>query len=635
MKLTRVSIKNYKSISPEGIEIRFRERFIGLVGKNNAGKSNVLDAISLLFGQKNPRYLQIESSAFNDPASPIDIEAEIEGVDFGAGKSIGLSDKQCHMLTKVDKKGEKVPEHITLRLRVPPGAIGGEEANESEPSATEEPAQEEEKQTFALYLANNHEVKRNEDIRKALVKYLLVPPLRAHSDILSPSAWTPYGRMLRDILAESAEAEDLRQFIRDATNKLRNVLKTEAETLSQSAQTTAYVDSVDFQLTREGDPAELLRNLSLSIQYGGRSEDISDIGTGTQSAVIIGILELCLRHRHRRGIRLFAVEEPELFLHPHAQRHVAMLLRRIADEEGSQVILTTHSPSVLSDLDIIDVVRVDRDTSKATRCSRVPDDFTGLSQAERLLGPEACEMLFADRVVLVEGPSEVELLPRLAPHVKTKAGDRNCDFDRLNVSIFSVGGKTHFSPYVELLESLNIEWRIICDSDALSGSALDGFKKRFGINTSEDIEKQREALLRHGIAVLGHGEIEDYYPHEALAVIAGCLVTDVSKEIERHRIILDMPTSLEIVRAVVMDNTEAITYTKKERLPKLAEVWHSQAVEKIRSGGSVERRRKTSDAVAEWLKRPKPAIAQEVARWIVAHWEVPERLARLIQWAAT
>lgn len=635
MKLTRVSIKNYKSISPEGIEIRFRERFISLVGKNNAGKSNVLDAISLLFGQKNPRYLHIESSAFNDPAFPIEIEVEIDGADYGTGKSLGLSDAQCHMLTKTDKKGEKVPEHITLRLRVPSGANSGEEADEPEPSAAEGSELEEEKQTFSLYLANHHEVKRNEDIRKALVKYLLVPPLRAHSDILSPSAWTPYGRMLRDILADSAEAEDLRQIILDATDKLRNVLKTEAETLSQSAKTTAYVDSVDFQLTREGDPVELLRNLSLSIQYGGRSEDISCIGTGTQSAVIIGILELCLRHRHRRGIRLFAVEEPELFLHPHAQRHVAALLRRIADEEGSQVILTTHSPSVLSNLDILDVVRVDRDTSKATRCSRVPDDFAGLSQAERLLGPEACEMLFADRVVLVEGPSEVELLPRLAPHVnKMRAGDENCDFDRLNVSIFSVGGKTHFTPYVDLLESLNIEWRIICDTDAIRGSALDGFKKRFGINTSEDFERQREALLRHGIAVLERGEIEDYYPPEALAAIAGCLVTDVSKEIECHRIILDMPTSFEIVRAVVVDNIETITATRKERLPKLAEAWHSQAVEKIRSGGSVERRRKTSDAVAEWLKRPKPAIALDVARWIVAHRDVPERLARLIQWAA-
>lgn len=421
--------------------------------------------------------------------------------------------------------------------------------------------------------------------------------------------------------------------IRDTTDRLRNLLKTEAATLSKSAQTTAYVDSVDFRLTKEGDPVELLRNLTLAVQYGGRSEDISVIGTGTQSAVIIGILELCLRHRHRRGVRLFAVEEPELFLHPHAQRHVAALLRRISDEKDGQVIVTTHSPSVLSHLDILDVVRVDRDDSKATRLSRVPQSFGGLDKAERLLRPEACEMLFADRVVLVEGPSEVELLPRLASLVTMSLGSGNCDFDRLNTSVFSVGGKDRFVPYVELLEALKIEWRIICDADALHGSALDGLKRKFGINPNDNFEQQRAALRGCGIAVLRDGEIEDYYPQEALAAISGCLSTDVPREIDSHRVILDKPGSIQIVRTVVVDNADAIGAGPRERLPKLVEAWHSQAISKIRAGGRATEQRKTSEAIAVWLKKPKPAIAQEVARWIAAQSVVPEKLARLIQWA--
>lgn len=54
MRLSRIAIKNYKSIAPAGIEVRFRDRFVALVGKNNAGKSNVLEAVGLLLVPKNP-----------------------------------------------------------------------------------------------------------------------------------------------------------------------------------------------------------------------------------------------------------------------------------------------------------------------------------------------------------------------------------------------------------------------------------------------------------------------------------------------------------------------------------------------------------------------------------------------------
>ena len=108
---------------------------------------------------------------------------------------------------------------------------------------------------------------------------------------------------------------NLRALIDNASQQLRAILKEEAATLTKSAKTTAYVDEIDFQLTKDGNPLELLRNLSLAVSYGSRTEDISLSGTGTQSAVIIGVLELCLRHRTRHGIRLFVVEEPELFLH--------------------------------------------------------------------------------------------------------------------------------------------------------------------------------------------------------------------------------------------------------------------------------------------------------------------------------
>ena len=124
--------------------------------------------------------------------------------------------------------------------------------------------------------------------------------------------------MLRNILADSPRLGELQDIVVQATDALRGILQDEANSLKTVAHCTAYVDDLAFQFTKDGNPIDLLRNLSIAVSYGGRTEDLGLSGTGTQSAVIIGVLELCLRYRAKTALRLFAVEEPELFLHPHA-----------------------------------------------------------------------------------------------------------------------------------------------------------------------------------------------------------------------------------------------------------------------------------------------------------------------------
>jgi predicted ATP-dependent endonuclease of OLD family len=106
MKIERIFISNFKSIPQDGVTLKFRDGMIALVGKNNAGKSNILEAIGILFGSKNPVYSPFPKDCFNDPTQPIIIEAEIIELDWGAGKSIGLSDQQCQNLRHEGKRVE-------------------------------------------------------------------------------------------------------------------------------------------------------------------------------------------------------------------------------------------------------------------------------------------------------------------------------------------------------------------------------------------------------------------------------------------------------------------------------------------------------------------------------------------------
>ena len=225
------------------------------------------------------------------------------------------------------------------------------------------------------------------------------------------------------------------------------------------------------------------------------------IGTGTQSAVMIGMLELCLRHRTSSGLRLFVVEEPELFLHPHSQRHVASLLRRIAAENSSYIIVTTHSPAILADNDIRDVIRVGRDAA-GTRCRRLPPDYSELDKSEQILTTQTCEMFFAERATLTEGLSEAIVLPAMAPLTRTADGKGDCDFDRLNISIIDVGGKDHIRSYSKILEAFLIDTRVITDRDTLSGDTLKVFRARAGLVGSELEGQQIDKLRSVGVAVL-------------------------------------------------------------------------------------------------------------------------------------
>ena len=630
MKLQRVSIKNFKSIPPTGIEIAFRKGLLALVGKNNAGKSNIIEATSLLFGTKNPRYVLFPIESFNDPTQPIVLEAEFTGLSWGDGKSLGFSDPQCGSLMHEGKRVETEPGHVTFRLTVPP--VGGnEDENDAENEDGEEP--DVPKRTFEVFLAKRHELKRNEQFRLALLKYMYVPPVRSASDLLAPSTWTSYGRMVQSILAESDQLDKLRELIVEATDRLRLVLQSEAKTLTESAKTTAYVDSIDFRLTKDGNPSELLRNLSLAVTYGNRTEDISNSGTGTQSAVIIGVLELCLRHRAKAGVRLFAVEEPELFLHPHAQRHVASLLRKIANEPSTQVILTTHSASILAQTDMLDVIRVDRDERGGTRCCRLTASYDGLDAWERTLTGDFAEMFFADRVVLVEGPSETIILPRIA-RATDGAGGGAIDPDRYNVSFVNVGGKDKFHIFTSLLDEMHIEWRVVADKDALAGETLAEYKKQAGITAGTGDLDQCRNLLKVGVAVLTKGEIEDYFPIECLAEIAGCSQQEAQDAIARRRTEFEEPTAMQLVQTVILENKQAICESNEARLPKLIQRWYSQSVQRLREGGAVGQvERKTGDVLTLWLKMGKPEIAQRVSKWMLnTPGRIPTDLQRLVKW---
>lgn len=159
-------------------------------------------------------------------------------------------------------------------------------------------------------------------------------------------------------------------------------------------------------------------------------------------------------------VSIVCIEEPEAYLHPHQQRELAAYLSLAL---SGQVILTSHSPFVLSEFSPNSIIRLYKDRHSETKvasdgCSKaIEDGFEGLGYRMSVLPAEA---FFADYVILVEGPSEEMLYRTLASQLKI-------DLDRLNISVLCVNG-VDFVTYIKILEAMEIRWSVRTDNDEIA-----------------------------------------------------------------------------------------------------------------------------------------------------------------------
>jgi predicted ATPase len=169
---------------------------------------------------------------------------------------------------------------------------------------------------------------------------------------------------------------------------------------------------------------------------------------------------------------LLVIEEPELMLTPHQQRHLYALLRRFA--ERNQVIYSTRAPALLDAVHYDEIVRLDR-TSTGMSVRRAPQELLTETQRIHLAAEfdhERNEMFFATAVVLVEGQTERQSLPIIFRRI-------GFDPDALGVSIVEVGGKGNLILVSRVLTELRIPHVIVHDSDrGRPGEGMNAYIRR-------------------------------------------------------------------------------------------------------------------------------------------------------------
>jgi putative ATP-dependent endonuclease of the OLD family len=277
---------------------------------------------------------------------------------------------------------------------------------------------------------------------KRLCGFLYLRPNRTGSRALSFQR----GSLLDTIVRlESESASQLwEQVLRDLNDlviagndsaflKVRTEVRARVERFLTLTDDPRAVDVRVSELTRE-HLREVLR-LFLATQPGAHGVPFNRLSTGSLNLLVFALLTYIAELKGDNTV-IFAMEEPEIALPPHAQRR---LIDFVVSRMG-QVIITSHSPYVIEKFDPDRVVVLARNDAGALTSTKVvlPADFK--LKRYRDNRRQFAEALLARAVLVVEGATETAVF-----HAVADVLDRDpavVDYlhpDLAGISIFDAG----------------------------------------------------------------------------------------------------------------------------------------------------------------------------------------------------
>lgn len=563
MKLTHLHIKNFRSCQDVYLEIG---NMHALVGANNAGKSSILRALDFLFNPSN-KLLNEESFWNKDASQEIRVEGVFSELTKKEKETLGAylnTDGTFHMARSArmggkggdsesdsEQGGDKIA--IGQHCKKPmPQTEWLQEANITGNTVKEwwkkkdqlivngvsfvdflggttaptvgmwKDKAKEFVETFGEKIPKKDTWIDNPKgyanvLKGTLPFFVLVPAVRDVTEESKGTKSSPFGKLLYAILdtVTDEKKSKIESILDEVSKQMNRTGGTErvpliAETENQlNKLLNDFFTGCDLEIEFQTPTLEiLLSSPKLYVDDGFRNA-VENKGHGLQRAVIFTILRRYAEHmtasaEGKKRNLILAVEEPELYMHPQAQRTIRRVLRKIAEGED-QVLFSTHS-SLLVDVAYFDeIVRmgsvVETVNGKKTTASRawqlpmskmIQDLEIRVPKTKGTVTPESMRELyshaynprrnegfFASKIILVEGTTEEYSLPIYADALP------NCAFDPQGISIVECGGKGSMDRLFRIFNELHIPCFLLFDYDS-------------GNSDEEIIRKSKELLALTG-----------------------------------------------------------------------------------------------------------------------------------------
>jgi len=430
MKIEYIGIKGFRNFKKAKFNFN---KHTAIMGFNDIGKTNLMYALRLLLDKTLPESnLELSESDFFafDDIDKINITIKFSEVveDF-----------------VIAKLKEKISDNNKLYLRY--------KATKNNPD-------------YKLYIGSSisklEEIDSRYYLRAFNLKY--VTSTRNLSSFINKEK-----KYLLEQAKESRTDDE-----KDSDTTVVDGLETTLSGLNTSVREISYVQNATNQINEELDKLSY-KNSSQQLAFNVAGDDIGsllnkvDLSMSTNDKLLtIGgdgklnqIFLALWTNKHNTAtdlneVSFYCIEEPEAHLHPHQQRKLSEYLSSTLD---NQVIITTHSPHIISEFDPKSIIKLyqEDEASYAANdgCSEsLGDVFLDFAHRLDVISTEA---FYSSLVFLVEGQSEILFYKTLAKAI-------GIDLDRLNISILMVDG-VGFKSYITILEHLDIPWIMRTDND--------------------------------------------------------------------------------------------------------------------------------------------------------------------------
>lgn len=309
---------------------------------------------------------------------------------------------------------------------------------------------------------------------------------------------------------------------------------------------------------------ELISQISVNLD----DQSVLNTGSGFQSMFVIGLklvrMLAQLQTSDSKIIRNFivGVEEPENHLHPHMQRHLINFVRRLQQlwkKKGYQlqILTTTHSPSVVSRFEPIEIILLRRRAGEAIASKWKENQFEDLmlklepeiknqgkkaTQLQKLIENFSniyADVFFSSFVIIVEGYTEEGAIP-----VWSEKMPEPIDFDGKGIYVMRPDSSMRYAAFI--LETFNIDYAIVFDTEDnhnLSGVPVE---RLFGTQKGE-FEDSLMEVAKPSHFLLALIEAESALKNQERAI-------GISGQVPEFKGVKDLEDVLEILNANTISN---------------------------------------------------------------------------------